>query len=265
MSLNSIPQISLKNSYFDEFGRCLPFNLKAEVNQKSRRYFLCNRPEIDYHAIHTRVNCYLGKTSISAEEFEVQANALLQRIKDNDECLTLSQGVGVPILLPKAEYLDIGQALSDIYLPAVAKSFQSKFPEYSFVNHVQNSLVNAFQVHSESRHQELLAAMRQRDVVAYFFPCLSEYTVPAALERMNSLPSFFHLAGGFDTALALIACPDLLIRKDAYSPLLWLAALKGVRADAGYYFEAYGYNLTFNYRPHFNKVSECWSSSLIIF
>jgi hypothetical protein len=35
-------------------------------------------------------------------------------------------------------------------------------------------------------------------------------------------------------------------------------------AKAGYHFEAYGYNLTFNRRVHFDQVAESWASGLVV-
>jgi hypothetical protein len=96
-----------------------------------------------------------------------------------------------------------------------------------------------------------------------YFPALREFSVPAALEKMAHLPPRFMLAGGVDTAAALIACPELLVRKDGYSPLLWLAALASDKDGEGYYFENYGYDLTFNRRMHFNQASEYSTAGLV--
>jgi len=62
----------------------------------------------------------------------------------------------------------------------------------------------------------------------------------------------------------MIATPDLLLRTDGYPPLLWLGALQGEKEQVGYHFEAYGYNLTFNRKPHFNQVAEYWCAGLVV-
>ena len=38
--------------------------------------------------------------------------------------------------------------------------------------------------------------MRDADVVGWYFPCLSEFSVPAAIEQMAGLPANLLLAGG---------------------------------------------------------------------
>ena len=82
-------------------------------------------------------------------------------------------------------------------------------------------------------------------VVGYYYPCMMEYSIPAAIECINTLPSQFLLAGGFDTCSAFIGSPNLLLRTNGYPPLLWMTALKTDKEDVGYHIEAYGYNLTF--------------------
>ncbi len=256
---------SAASSLFDVHGRCIPSELAAAAHRKTRRYFAFAQPEINYANIHARITSRLGiPTGISAMEFERRAEAILQRLRDDPMTSGIANGVRVPIILPKASYPDYGEALEQIYLPAVNNAFAEKFPEYNFVNHHKSGLAGKLGVASQSRHQRLLAAMQQDRVVGYFFPCLTEYSIPAVLEQIGKLPEQFLLAGGFDTSAALIGSPDLLLRTDGYPPLLWLAALSGEKENVGYHFEAYGYNLTFNRRPHFGQVAEYWASGLVV-
>jgi hypothetical protein len=101
-------------------------------------------------------------------------------------------------------------------------------------------------------------------VVGRYFPCLTEYSVPACLERMFSLPEKFLLAGGADTSAALVGSPGLLLNEGGYPPKLWLAGLKTGADTMGYLYEAYGYNLTFNQRPHLNQASPQWAGALVV-
>lgn len=250
---------------FDEHGRCIPSNLNAAVHRKTRRYFSLVQPEIDYGDIFARTRKFFGISGgISAEAFEQRAEAILQNLRSDPATKGITDGVCVPFLLPKTAFTDYGEALEETYLKAVHDAFADKLPQYSFVNHHKDSLAGKLSVVPESRHARLVEAMRQDQVVGYYFPCLAEYSVPAAIEQMGSLPEQFQLAGGFDTCAALIAAPDLLIRTDGYPPLLWLAALSGEKDQVGYHFEAYGYNLTFNRRVHFNQVAEYWASGLVV-
>ena len=56
----------------------------------------------------------------------------------------------------------------------------------------------------------------------------------------------------------------LLLRRDGYPPLLWLSGVEAEAPDAGYHFEAYGYNLTFNRRPHLGQTAEYWWHGLTV-
>jgi hypothetical protein len=252
-------------SLLDEHGRCIPSGLNTEVHQKTRRYFAFTQPEIDYTAIHARISQHLGiAEAISAGEFEQRSSAILQKLRDDPATRNITEGVSVPFFLPRASYPDYGGSLDDIYLPAVKGAFSDKHPKYTFVNHHKSGLAGKLSVAPGSRHQQLVTAMQREQIVGYFFPCLTEYSIPAALEQTGKLPEQFLLAGGFDTCAALIGSPDLLLSIKGYPPLLWLAALSGEKENVGYHFEAYGYNLTFNRRPHFGQVAEYWASGLVV-
>jgi hypothetical protein len=254
-----------EQSLFDTHGRCIPVDLKSAVNHDTRRYFICKQPQIDYNSIYSRITRHLEiADAISAEEFESRAEGILALLRSDPRTVDITKGVGVPFLLPKAAYSDIGQALDEKYLTGVEKSFSEVFPEHRFVNHHKDGLAGKLSIAAGSRHQQLVQSMQESHVVGYYFPALAEYSVPAAIEQVETLPAHFSLAGGFDTAAALIGCPDLLLRTDGYPPLLWLAALLAEQEGVGYHFEAYGYNLTFNRRPHFNQVAEYWASGLVV-
>ena len=253
--------MSYNDSTFDASGRCVPRHSEGSP-LKTRGYFRCQQPEIDYPAIYQRVVRHLGQPNISADEFANRAEGIKAKLQKDSQTAGLLNAVAVPILLPKAAYIDLAAALNDRYLPAVASAFTEVFPDNRFVNH--HPISDVLSVQPESRHQKLLDTLAQQDVVGYFFVALGEYSLPAALQKVSELPEHLLLAGGVDTAAALIACPSLLLREDGYPPMLWLAALSGARQDAAYHFEAYGYNLTFNYRPHFNQVAEYWNSGLVV-
>jgi len=250
---------------FDDDGRRIPPELKSAVHGDTRQRFTCAQPRIDYGEIHTRIKRHFGASdALSAAEFESRAETILKSLRSDSKIKNVVDGVRVPFFLPKSTYADLGQDLEKTYLPAVQRSFQKMFPECSFTNHCKSGLAGKLGIASGSRHEQFLAAMQQDVVVGYYFPCLLEYSVPAAIEQMQTLSAKFLLAGGFDTCAAFVGSPDLLLRRDGYPPLLWLAALSGEKEGVGYHFEAYGYNLTFNRRPHFGHVAEYWASSLVV-
>lgn len=249
---------------FDEHGRCIPAHISSPAHGKSRRYFRLSPPQIDYAAIHARAVSHLGVAGITADEFRERGEAVLRELRNDAAVAGIANGIGVPFLLPQADHADYGFALQHKYIEAVQKAFQEKFPQYRFTNHHQGDLSGKLGIVSGSRHERLLQAMRQGAAVGWYFPCLTEYSVPAAVERLAALPEQFLLAGGFDTSAALVAAPELLQRTDGYPPLLWLAAVQAEKPLVGYYYEAYGYNLTFNRRPHFGQAAESWTSGLVV-
>ena len=257
-----MPEIS---PLFDEFGRCLPTSLNAPAHQKTRRYFLIDKSDINYSASYERLNKAFSISGvISQEQYESRVRAILADIADDELIKPILNGVMVPFILPKAIYDDIGKAMESTFLPAVQSAFNSVFPEYDFRNHSPKSLDGQLSVASGSRHQQVLDQMANEVVVGVYFPCLLEYSVPAAIERMAELPEPFSLSGGFDTSAAFVSMPDLLLRKEGYPPLLWLSGLASTEENVAYHFEAYGYDLTFNRRVHLGQVAEYWASGLTV-
>ncbi|MEY2632824.1 MAG: hypothetical protein RIR00_1478, partial [Pseudomonadota bacterium] len=254
------------NADFDQHGRCLPRQVTAPAHVQTRRRFTLRQPVADLAAIHARTGRFLGDAGLpSLPEFSARIEALRQRLAADPQLAPLLAGVQVPFLLPADPVGgDPGELLEQRYLPAVAASFREHYPAYQFDDHHSaGSLAGRLSVTPESRHPQLLAAQRDAAVVGLYFPCLSEYSIPAARERLASLPEALLLAGGVDTCAALVGSPDLLQNPEAYPPLLWLAALQSQPGEA-YHFEAYGHHLTFNRRKHFDQSSEYACSALVV-
>jgi hypothetical protein len=252
--------------FFDPHGRAVPTGLQAPVHQRTRRHFLCRQPAIDYGDIHRRTVASLGvkdAVPVSVSEFAARAEKILESLRSDPDTANVLKGVHVPFLLPPAAGTDPGEVL-EAWLEGVRRAFAERFPERTFTNHHKGGLAGKLAIAPGSRHDRLLRAVREGWVVGYYFLCLSEYSVPAAIEQVQHLPESFLLAGGIDTAAALVGSPDLLLRTDGYPPLLWLAALQGEKEGVGYHFEAYGYNLTFNRRVHLGQAAESWASGLIV-
>jgi len=256
---------AVNTALFDDFGRCLPTRTQAPAHKASRRYFRCEQPPIDYKSIHDRSQRAYGSIlQINAADFELRARAVWAGLAADPVTQGLTRGVGVPFLLPQTPLGDIGTQLAQRFLPAVASAFRTHFPDYAFTDHNLVPLAQQLSVAPGSRHDRLLEAMNLSDVVGWYFPALSEYSLPAAREQIQALPESLWLAGGVDTCAALIGSPDLLLRRDGYPPLLWLGALNTDQAMLGYHFEAYGYNLTFLRRPHLGHANEYWSNGLTV-
>ena len=250
---------------FDDFGRCLPLGVSAPANARSRRYFRLGTPALDPAAIHARLARHLGAgKDMSTDTFIQRIAALRARLAADPATAGLLDGPAVPFILPRTPVTEIGTLLEEGYLPAVARSFEEAFPNARFTDHAHQGLGGKLSVQPGSRHEILVDALAHGEVVGLYFPCLTEYSLLAAVERMAGLPEHLLLAGGFDTAAAFIAAPDLLLRTDGYPPLLWLAGLQGEKPGIGYHFEAYGYNLTFNRRPHLDQTAEYWWSGVTV-
>lgn len=250
---------------FDEHGRCLPSQARSPAHARSRNYFRCGSPQIEpLHSI-ARIRQHLAPDlAMGDDEFITRIAGLRQRLAQDEAMRNVLNGPTIPFAMPRLEVSDIGQAFDERFLPAVAAAYQAVLPEYRFVNHHPAGTAGKFSLRPGERHRRLLDAMARDEVCGLYFPCLSEFSEPAALEQIEALPEDCLLSGPLDTAAALVATPDLLLRRDGYPPLLWLSGAAAELGTVGYHFEAYGYNLTFNRRAHLGQVAEYWWHGLTI-
>jgi MoaA/NifB/PqqE/SkfB family radical SAM enzyme len=258
----SLPEPTYEG-HFDAHGRCDPRALSAPVHLKSRRYFQIEPNRSSLVQIHGRLARHLPGEVPSLEAFTAAVEGLRARVVADPAMAGALRGPVVPFILPAAQIADEGAALEEFYLPRVGLAFDATFPGKVFKDHHKQPLAGLLRTRAGSRHEQLLERLAQGPVVGLYLPVLTEYSVPAAVERVASLPQGYLLAGGLDTAAAFIAEPGLLRRDQGYSPLLWLAGLES-KAGEGHYFETYGYDLTFNRRMHFDGCAETSACALVV-
>ncbi len=252
-------------SLFDEHGRCVPVDSAHPVYTQSRRYFRCQQPAFNAGETLARVTNALGDPGLTAAEVDQRVQNLLQTLNGDVLTNTMTKGIHIPFVLPGDDDLtDMGAALQNRYLPAVGTAFASKLPEYTFSNQQNSDLTGCVSVLPDTRHDILVNALRSGPVVGVVFPCLSEYSSPAARERLSGLPDQFLLTGGVDLCGAFVSAPDVLVREDGYPPTFWMSALEGEKENIGYHMEAYGANLNFYRRAHLNQAAEYWWHSITV-
>ena len=249
--------------FFDETGRCSPVGLIEPAHKKSRRYFNIPRRSRDLSEVYHRMVNSLPGNYPTLSFFISEYESIIHGIESNPEVSGLLNGAFVPFILPQLEIVDEAQALQDLFLGTLAGSYERSFPSYTFKNHVKFDISGKFKSISGSRHALLIQRLKKEPIVGLYAPVFREFTINAAAERMPDLPQNFLLSGAIDTVAAFIANPDILFDKDGYTPLVWLPGMSGKDGE-GYCLEAYGYDLTFNRRMHFNKCSETSSSGLVV-
>lgn len=271
-----MPKDTVVQNLFDVSARRLPPDgLAAPVNPACTRYSL-TQPGIDYAQIHARISEHMGfghrslggggsAGHVSASEFAERAEGVLDALRRNEETARLADGVRVPFALAADRHDDLGQALEDLYLPAVGRSWKVRFPKSDFKNELKGGLVGKVAVARGSRYERLVQALAEGPVVGYYFPmALAGFSVEAALRQMPELPDTFVLSGGHEACAALTGCPDLIVQTSGYPPQFDLSAYHAPAAGYGYHFAPYGYNLTFNGRFHNGLASDYCSSGLTV-
>jgi hypothetical protein len=258
----------MSEKYFSLDGRCVTNFTKKNLIVKSRNYFQIDKEAFkkkDLKNIFDNIKSFLcPNDNIRFTDFEKRLKNLEDKISLNDNLKNVQNNFMIPFFLPKKKIKDIGEELEKIYLPALSKSFEKTFPKYKFINHCKESLKNQIEIKKKSRYEDLLNKTADKNIVGFISPSLNEFSEPAAIDTINSLPTNIIGAGGLEILSCLIGNPALLQKKENYSPLLWFTAYNQKNNEnLSYHVEQYGYNLTFNRRIHLNLAAEYWWHSIV--
>ena len=259
----------MSEKYFQLDGRCATNLTKHKVYSKSRKYFELDKDRVKNISIDKIYDNYKKFLNIdpklSNERFGKEISEIKQKLQNNQDHKNILNGISIPFILPKNDQDDIGENLQKIYLPALKKAFSDVFSNYEFINHCKQDLKNKIKLWNNTRNEKILKKLKSEDVVGLLFPCLNEFSFPAAIETLNNLPDCFLLAGAYEVIASLIGYPALLRRDKGYPPLLWFSSLRNSEnSNISYHLEPYGYNLTFNKRAHLNLAAEYWWHSLVV-
>lgn len=233
---------------FDKHGRRIPEDLQADVYDTNQDFRL-NQPKLKQEVYFAnrilRLHGCLGvDTAITAEQLKQETERLLALIRDNFQIANIANGVWLPVVLPQLTTDDLGETLEQ-YLEAVGKSYAKTFESRKFYNFCKDTLVGKVSVVDGSRHEQLIAKMKQGPVIGIHFPNpLQGFSIEASREQMSTLPEGFILSG-IDTPVAMVMYPDILAR-NWNTPGLDMAALSWQSANYSFLFKASNGRLEFN-------------------
>jgi hypothetical protein len=269
-TLNEPALATAQRPAFGPHGRLVPAEGEAVYSQVDRRYFSLAQPPLDFVAIHARLVRHLtaGGTSLpSAGDFASAATRLRERI-EADACLGgLFTGVHVPFLLPAraGADADIGAEMDAVLLPAVGRSYLEKLPGFEFRNYCQGQLAGHLRIQPGVRYERLVERHAREPLVGWYFPgAFAGYAIPEQRRVIARLPEQVSLAGPLEVAAAFVGTPDLLMRLDNYPNLLAMSAVCPPDPKMFHFFEAYGWNLTYNQRSMIGAVSEYFAGGATI-
>lgn len=261
---------SATGELFDAHGRLIPADGEVVYSKVDRRYFSLAQPAFTFAAAIEAVGRRLGVTGIekliATTDFERRCEAARQSILADLALAGLFRGVHVPfVLLPTTARADIGEELDSLLLPAVGAAYVEKLPGFEFRNYLTGHLQGAIPVVPGVRYERIVADHRSNVVVGWYFPgALAGYAIPEQRRVIARLPEAVSLTGPLEVAMAFIGTPDLLMRTDNYPNLLALSAVQPLDPRMFHFFEAYGWNLTYNQRSMVGAVSEYFSGGLTV-
>ncbi|MBS41159.1 MAG: hypothetical protein CMM83_05525 [Rhodospirillales bacterium] len=250
---------------FDSRGRLEPHStIKTPVHLKSRNYF--KFPDINFDPTSNYKNINLVfDIPLSENEFVSETKNLLKECRMDLGVDKKQEILAVPFFTPRLGEGDLGDHLEKKLIPAVSQSYKNLFPEYEFKNEFPHPLSEHFKSISGLGHDRLESAVTLGPVIGVCLFIIREYSVQAARDQVKLLGEGFGLSGAIDLSSVLVSQPDLLFHKDDYPPLLWFSGCETTWEHANFHYEAYGYNLMFNRRVHYDQVAEYWSHGVTRF
>ena len=255
--------------FFDNKGRFLTDHISKKVIKNSRYYFSLDeeiKNKIDLKKIYNNSTKFFNiKFNISVNEFEQKINDIKSKLNDNENTKNILNGFSIPFILPKLSSKDIGLNIQEKLVPSLVKSYKEKFPDYEIQNHIKNDLKGQIDYWDKTRYEKIIINTQEKETIGILFPCLNEFSFPAAIEAIEKLPENFVLSGGYEIISALVGTPEFLFREDKYPPLLWFSSMKNIDDNnISYHLEPYGYNLTLNQRAHLSDAAEYWWHSVSV-
>ncbi|MFA5954299.1 MAG: hypothetical protein WC817_02060 [Patescibacteria group bacterium] len=183
----------------------------------------------DYTAPWGRLSStFEGESLLALGEagFKCKSEALLAQIASTPSIANILKAVHLPIVIPQFDVSDYGRALKETFLPAVGRSYETRFPARKFCQNIEGDLIEQVSIVEGSRHERLVERMRGGPVVGIYFPNpLQGWSINAQREQMEDLYEGFLLTGGVDSSIGQVMYPAELAR-DRMTLLYDMAALQ---------------------------------------
>ena len=251
-------------------GRLDPNDSDFVYSKVDRRYFFLDQPNLDLSEIYKRyTTTFPGNIEVSEADFVKKIKQILTSLKENSNESPILNGVYVPFIIPRSlANLDLGESVNQL-LVLVGRNFALEFPDYEFNNFAESDLTEKIRVSTDSGLEDVYKKLEQGDIVGVYFPTFfAGFAIKSQRESMKSLPEKMKLSGALEIACALIGSPNLLMKNgDNYPNGLVLAGVEPTNSDDQnyfWYFEAYGWNLNFNYRSMVGPASEYFAGGVSI-
>ncbi len=270
--MSQIRQTS-NNPFFNDKGWCIPTGSDIIFGSNHRNYYKTNQETIKFNDCISRHSEFTSKYKISKPLNSI--NDLINTFKTNNNYSNLLYGPCIPFVLEKKTIKDIGDELESSLLNTVSSSFKDFYPSSNFKAVIQDktSLSGKLAPSEKTGYGKLLDMLSEHWVCGLYFPmALQEYSVHSQQQKLLTLPHHdgICISGPLEVSSALIGCPNLLINKKNYSPLLCLSGVSHVDPRLICCYKSYGPHLEFwCFSQMLTKskfqVSEQWSGGISIY
>ena len=250
--------------FFDKHGRRIPKGLSSNVCDADKSFRLVQsklKQTIHYADRIMRLHRCLGvDTGVTVEQFKVETERLLALIRDNSKIVNITNGVWLPVILPKfMDYDDFGMVLQK-YLKGLENSYKEVFSDRKF--NCSNDFAGNVSIVNGIGQHKLIKRMNQGPVIGIYFPnALQGFSINASCEQILTLPIEFILSG-IDIVIAGIMWPEYLL-KNWHSIGLDLSALRVRFSIESFFLKVYGDGLNLSVTSNLDRAYNGYSSGLL--
>ncbi len=205
----------------DSVGRCIPEDLEDTVLPPNTSFKL-EQADFKPTSVSARLDALREFYPISGAEFpsldEVmtrfeQIQKWLQSPRNQESgVVNLLQGAHFLGIMPKIKVDDLG-AFVEMLVEAAGQRYKKQYPERQFHNYRRGELKGKVGIAEGARYGNFMRrASKRSSVWLSFRACLQGYSIPAAREQEKKMPERLILCGAVDTAMDIMAYPEILAR-----------------------------------------------------
>lgn len=246
----------------------MEFSAQGRLIPDQERTFEAGREQRGYFRLHPVENSLELACRRRPEDFDNQnCQKLAEKLREIAQSCgdNILSGTHLPFRLGRAK-CPFGTEFKEDFWPMMAASFETAFPGQEVRDKSRIAVADAAELDPTSTWRRLVERREAGDVLGWYFPeALAGYAIPDMEKACARISPRAHVSGLSEIAYSLALFPELLHPPGHYGRLLAVSGLRPLSASEHHmfwFFEAYGFDLTFNCRSKIGAVSEYYSGGV---
>jgi len=246
----------------------MEFSARGRLIPDLERTFEAGREQRGYFRLHPVENSLELACRRKPEDFnDHNRQKLSEKLHDIAQSCgeNILSGAHLPFQLARSKR-PFGTEFREHFWPMITRSFETAFPGQEVRDKSRIAVTDAAELDPDSSWQRLVQRREEDDVLGWYFPeALAGYAIPDMETACARISPEAHVSGLSEIAYSLALFPELLHPPGHYGRLLAVSGLRPLNASEHHmfwFFEAYGFDLTFNCRSKIGAVSEYYSGGV---